>query len=285
MRTGLVATLTCLLFAGCDAQIEAADRAPVAPIGKTPPTAETPPPASEPPPPVEPPVEPPAPPVEPPPVTPPVTPPPPATTGSLALSAPSTQLLLHLNETKSVKLTVTPSNGFNGTATFSVTGLPAGVTAFFAPDQVPLSDTPVDVTMSLRSASDLNGTLGMPLTLTVSSGTISSSTPLTLDLLQEVLITIPKNVPLGTAAQPNTAAFGAVSTQVLFVNPGTKVTFINMDTKNHEIHANANTVGLQHEPGQLLPNGANSYSQILKKGTVNFRCHIHPNMLGQIVVK
>lgn len=281
MRTGLLLATT-LLFTACEAQIEDADRAP--PIPKAPaatPPEELPPPAEEPP--VLPPPEP----TEPP-VTAPVTPPanpPPATTGSLSLGMTGTQLQLHLNETKSVKLTVTPSNGFDGTVSFAVTGLPAGVTAFFSPDQVPLTSAPVDVTMSLRSKSDLTGTLGMPLTITATSGTISSSTPLTLDLLQEVLITIPKGVNLGTAQQPNTTAFGAVSTTVIFVNPGTKVTFINMDTRNHEIHANNNATGLQHEPGQLLPNGANTYSQILKQGTVNFRCHIHPNMLGQIVVK
>jgi hypothetical protein len=144
---------------------------------------------------------------------------------------------------------------------------------------------PVQVTLSLRSKSDLAGALGMPLTVTATSGSISTSAPLTLDLLQEVLITIPKGVPLGTAQAPNNSAFGAVSTQILFVNPGTKVTFINMDTRNHEIHANNNPTGLQHQPGQLQANGANTYSQILKAGTVNFRCHIHPNMLGQIVVK
>ena len=194
-------------------------------------------------------------------------------------------MTLHLNESKSVRLTVTPKNGFNGTATFAITGLPTGVSATFTPATVALTTTAVDVTLTLRAVSELTGTLGMPLTLTTSSGTITSSTPLTLDLLQEVLIQIAPGVNLGTPAAPNTTAFGAISTSIIFVNPGTKVTFINMDTRAHEIHVNANTVGLKHEPGTLLPNGANSYSQILTKGTVNFRCHIHPNMLGQIVVK
>lgn len=290
MRTRFAAALIFALLAGCDAQIDDSPARP-APAAVTPPAAVPPavqPPALEPPPaqppPVEPPVVPP-PPTQPPPLEPPPTTPPPAATGSLALSVPSTSMTLHLNEAKSVKLTVTPKNGFAGTATFSVAGLPVGVTATFNPASVPLTTAPVDVTLTLRAVSELMGTLGMPLTISTTSCTISSSTPLTLDLLQEVLITIAPGVNLGTAAAPNTTAFGAVSTSIIFVNPGTKVTFINMDSRTHEIHANTNTVGLKHEQGTLMPNGANSYSQILTKGSVSFRCHIHPNMLGQIVVK
>ena len=273
MRTLLAAALTSALLSGCLAQIDDAREPPasaptVAPPPVVQPAVEQP--AVAPPPAVEP---------------PPVALPPPSNTGSLALSVPGTSLTLHLNEAKSVKLTVTPKNGFAGTATFAVAGLPVGVTASFTPASVMLTTAAVDVTMTLRAASDLFGALGQPLTLTTTSGTITSSTPLTLDLLQEVLILIAPGVNLGTSAAPNTAAFGAVTTNVMFVNPGTKVTFINMDSRNHEIHANTNTVGLKHEPGTLLPNGANAYSQILTRGTVSFRCHIHPNMLGQIVVK
>ncbi len=220
-----------------------------------------------------------------PPVEPPPTAPPASNGGSLTLSTPFTSLTLRLNEAKSVKLTVTGKDGFSGTATFGVTGLPTGVTASFNPASVALATAAVEVTLTLRAGSELLGTLGMPLTITTTSGTISSSTPLTLDLLQEVVIKIAPGVNLGTNANPNTAAFGAVSTSIIFVNPGTRVTFINMDTRNHQIHANANPAGLNHQPAVLLPNGANSYTQILTKGTVNFRCHIHPNMLGQIVVK
>ena len=283
MRTQLLVILTTALLTGCLAQIEQAD-----PVAQTPalpaphdqiaPPIEAPPPAVEPPP-AEPP------PAEPPPTQPPPTQPPPTSTGSLSITIPTTSVSLHLNESKSVIATVTPTNGFNGTATFGVTGLPTGVTATFNPASITMTTAPVQVTMTLHTVSDITGSLGLPLTLTTTAGTISSSTPLTLDVLQEVLITIAKGVNLGTSAAPNTAAFGAVSTSVMYVAPGTKVTFINLDTRAHEIHANNNPTGLQHEPGQLQPNGANSYSQILKAGTVNFRCHIHPNMIGQIVVK
>jgi plastocyanin len=291
MRTSLLALLTSVLLIGCEAQIDDSvppalpTASPVVQPAEPPPAVEPPP--AEPPPATPPPAEPP--PVTPPPATPPPATPPPATpppaTGSLQITLPSTSLTLHLNETKTVTATVTPTNGFNGTATFAVTGLPSGVTASFNPASVSMTTAPVQVTLSLHSVSEMVGSLGVPLTITTSAGSISSSTPLTLDVLQEVLITIAKGVNLGTSAQPNTSAFGAVTTSVMFVAPGTKVTFINMDTRAHEIHANNNPTGLQHEPGQLQPNGTNTYSQILKAGTVNFRCHIHPNMLGQIVVR
>jgi plastocyanin len=281
MRTLLLTVVTTAFVTGCLAQIDDAP-APAQPIAphaidpadpySAPPTVdpETTPAPVETPPPAEEPV-----------VLPP--PNPPGLTGTLSLSVPTTSVTLHLNESKEVKVTVTPSNGFNGNATFAVTGLPAGISAVFTPSFATLSTAPVEVTMTLRSMSNLIGKTGMPLTITTSAGTISSSTPLTLDLVQEVFVTIAKGVALGTAAAPNKNAFGAVSIPVMFVAPGTKVTFVNLDTRAHEIHANNNPTGLNHEPGPLVPNG--SYSQILKAGTVNFRCHIHPNMLGQIVVQ
>ncbi len=282
MRSSLIAAV--LLFTGCVGQIDDSPDLTSAAVLNLP--SDQPAPVFQPPPadPVVPATEPTPPVTEP--TTPPVTEPtPPSATGSLALAIPGTALTLHLNESKSIKVTVTPKNGFSGTATFAVTGLPAGITATFIPATAALTTAPVDVTLTLRSRSDMMGALGVPLAITTNSGAITSSSPLTLDLLQEVLIQIAPGVALGTTANPNTAAFGAVSTSILFVNPGTKVTFINMDTRNHEVHAPNNTIGMKHEPSMLLANGANSYSQVLTKGSVNFRCHIHPNMLGQIVVR
>ena len=67
---------------------------------------------------------------------------------------------------------------------------------------------------------------------------------------------------------------------------GLKVTFINNDIINHEIHAQltANSAGIAHEGGPLMANGANSYTQTITGPTLikstDWRCHIHSNMLG-----
>jgi plastocyanin len=101
----------------------------------------------------------------------------------------------------------------------------------------------------------------------------------------ELLVTIPKGVDIGTSATPNLTAFGAQTIPTIFVAPGTKVTFVNADSINHEVHSDG-TLGIAHEGGPLMANGANAYTQTFNgAGTFNFRCHIHPNMKGQIVVK
>ncbi|HUS63008.1 MAG TPA: plastocyanin/azurin family copper-binding protein, partial [Kofleriaceae bacterium] len=98
-------------------------------------------------------------------------------------------------------------------------------------------------------------------------------------------VTIAKGVAIGTAAAPNLEAFGAVSMPTIFVAPGTKVTWVNQDGINHQIHSDGN-LGIAHEGGPLQANGANAYTQTFNgTGTYNYRCHIHPNMKGQIVVK
>jgi plastocyanin len=106
---------------------------------------------------------------------------------------------------------------------------------------------------------------------------------MTLDLKQEVLITIANGVALGTSSAPNTTAFGGVVTNTItYVPPGTTVTFLNLDARDHEIHTNPNIPGLYHS-GPISQN--QTYTQVLSKGTVDFRCHFHPNMIGRIVVQ
>jgi plastocyanin len=205
-------------------------------------------------------------------------------TGDLKVSLSVSQLTLRLNESKSVRVTLTPTSGLSGAVTLTVIGLPTGVTAQFTPSAPTLGTSPVDVDLALVTKSNMMAQSAVPLTVVAAVGGINTSAPITLDVLQEVLITIAAGVSLGTTAAPNTTAFGGTaSTSVTYVAPGTKVTFLNLDSRDHEIHTNPNTVGLQHENGALVPNG--TYTQALQKGTVNFRCHIHPNMMGQIVVQ
>ena len=84
-------------------------------------------------------------------------------------------------------------------------------------------------------------------------------------------------------------AFSGVSTLNVKYAPGMKITFINNDGINHEIHAqlSADTLGIAHEGGPLMANGGNSYSQVITgKGTIksnDLHCHIHPAMIGPTI--
>jgi plastocyanin len=63
-----------------------------------------------------------------------------------------------------------------------------------------------------------------------------------------------------------------------------------MDSIQHRIHADG-TGGLAHEPNNMAAAPAvgqvgGSYTQTLTAtGTINFNCHIHAGMKGQIMVQ
>jgi hypothetical protein len=76
----------------------------------------------------------------------------------------------------SYTVTVTPSNGFNGTVTFNVSGLPSGATATFNPSSVTGSGSS---TMSVTTSSSTpDGSY--PLTITATSGSLTHTTQVTL---------------------------------------------------------------------------------------------------------
>jgi galactose oxidase-like protein/glyoxal oxidase-like protein len=76
----------------------------------------------------------------------------------------------------SYTVTVTPSNGFNGTVTFNVSGLPSGATATFNPTSVTGSGSS---TMSVNTSSSTPGG-SYPLTITATSGNLTHTTQVTL---------------------------------------------------------------------------------------------------------
>jgi plastocyanin len=208
---------------------------------------------------------------------------PPSPMGTISVSLASTSESLKLNDSKTVTVNLIPGNGFGGMTMFTVEGLPPGVTGAFTPPGAMMTG-PMSATLTITTASSTVPAAGMPITVKATSGSIVGSAPLTIDVTAELLVKIPAGVNIGSNASPNTSAFGAASIPVLFVSPGTKVTFINGDSINHEIHSDG-TLGIQHEGGPLQSNGG-SYTQTFKgKGTFDFRCHIHPNMKGQIVVQ
>jgi plastocyanin len=209
---------------------------------------------------------------------------PPAVTGTVELTLASTSESIRLNDTKEVTVTLNPTGGFMGTVTYAVEGLPAGATATFDPPGGMITGA-ATTKLTLKTAADTLPQTGVPLTIKATSGAISGSTSLTLDVQAELLVRIAKGVAIGTQAQPNLTAFGAETINSYFVAPGTKVTFVNEDSINHRIHADGD-LGLGHQAGNLLPNAANAYSDTLTgSGTIEFRCHIHPNMRGKIELK
>ncbi|MGQ0507342.1 MAG: hypothetical protein ACT4TC_18710 [Myxococcaceae bacterium] len=210
----------------------------------------------------------------------------PPASGQLAVTVAEPAPVVRLNETREIAARVTPGAGFTGSITLTVEGLPAGITAKVTPDTATLTGAPLDVRVALTVPSDFAVNPNVPLTLKATGGAATGSAAMALNIPAELLITIPSGVALGTAQAPNQMAFGSPSIPVLLAaGAGTKVTFVNGDKINHQIHANG-TAGLAHEPGPLQANGANAYSDTLTaKATVNFRCHIHANMIGQIIVK
>ena len=212
---------------------------------------------------------------------------PPATSGSISLALNMATDTIRLNESKSYVATITPTEGFSGSVTLALDNPPAGVTATFDPAAIMVSGTtPATVNVTVSVASDMaTPAASVPLSIKGTSGTISSAASLGVMIPAELLVEIAKGVNIGTAAAPNKTAFGTYGMPVLQVAAGTKVTWVNNDTINHEVHSDGGQ-GIAHEGGPLLANAGNSYTQTFNaKGTFTYRCHIHPNMQAQIVVK
>lgn len=212
---------------------------------------------------------------------------PPAAQGSFTAALDKATDSIRLNETKSYTLTLTPSGGLTGGVTLALDNPPAGVSAVFTPPNVNITDAnPVTVQVALTVASDATATTSAMVGVKATSGSINASAALGLTIPAELLIQINKGVAIGTAASPNMTAFGQSATMNVKYVQGLKVTFINNDAINHEIHAqlSANTAGIAHEGGPLMANAGNSYTQTITGPTLikggDWRCHIHPNMQG-----
>jgi plastocyanin len=213
---------------------------------------------------------------------------PPAMTGSLAAKLDKATDTIRLNETKSYMLTLTPSGGLTGGVTIALDTPPAGITAVFTPATVNIADAnPVTVKVDLTVDTSLaTPTTSASVAIKAVSGSINASASVGVTVPAELLITIASGVAIGSAASPNTTAFSGVSTMNVKYATGMKITFINNDKINHEMHAQgtANGLGIAHEGGPLMANAANVYTQTISgPGTINandLHCHIHPQMIG-----
>jgi uncharacterized membrane protein len=115
----------------------------------------------------------------------------------------------------STYVNITPQYGFSGKVNFAVSGLPAGVTASFAPN-------PTTATSTLILTAGTTAPIGQyALTITGSSGTQVESTPLTLAVTAVVPVSYPISLSPATLSFPATTP-GSVSSPlyVTFYNPG-----------------------------------------------------------------
>ena len=106
-------------------------------------------------------------------------------------ASPASQSVVQGSST-SYTVTVTPSGGFTGTVSFSVSGLPAGAAATFNPTSVPGSGTS---TMSVTTSST-TPTGSYPLTITGTSGTQTHTASVTL------VVTAPVTPNFSLSASP-----------------------------------------------------------------------------------
>lgn len=125
----------------------------------------------------------------------------PSPTSGFSLGASPSSESIVAGTAGNVTVTVTGASGFSGVVGFSVTGMPAGVTASFAPPTVTGSGSSM-LTLSVGSAVPSGS---YPLTITGTSGALLKSAPFTL------------NVPASVLLPPSTLTAGGGNTEI-FLN-------------------------------------------------------------------
>lgn len=117
-------------------------------------------------------------------------------------------------------VTVTPSNGFNGNVTFSVSGLPTGASAVFNPTSVTGSGSSV-MTVTTSSSTP---TGSYPLTITATSGTLMHTAQVTLNVADFTLSVSPSSQTVNRGSQTTytltVAASGSFTGKVTFSGAG-----------------------------------------------------------------
>ena len=122
-----------------------------------------------------------------------------ANTPDYAVSATPASQTVAQGASTTYTATVTPSGGFTGTVSFSVSGLPAGATAAFNPTSVTTSGSS---TLTVTTAAT-TPTGSFPLTITGTSGTLSHTASVTL------VVTAPVVGDFSIAATPASATVTA----------------------------------------------------------------------------
>jgi len=125
-------------------------------------------------------------------------------------ASPASQSVVQGSST-SYTVTVTPSGGFTGTVSFSVSGLPAGAAATFNPTSVPGSGTS---TMSVTTSST-TPTGSYPLTIAGTSGTLTHTASVTL----VVTAPVTPNFSLSASPASHSVVQGASTSYTVTITP------------------------------------------------------------------
>lgn len=196
---------------------------------------------------------------------------------SLAVDPVSAELTL--GETKTFTVTVTSEYGFAGPVTLAAAGVPATWQTTFAPSAtVPLTaDGQATATLEVTIPTDAeSGAAMLNVTADASVGP-RMAPPADVTVTPTLILRIPPNA----LNNPDTS-FGGTKT-VRYVAPGTTVTWINDDTVNHRIHAD-DVNGFDHQQNEMNAGGGSYSVQIMAPGVYDYNCHLHSQMVGQIVV-
>lgn len=196
--------------------------------------------------------------------------------GQLAVTVSNAQPAADLGSSVSIDVTVEPQAGFTGDADLSVSGLPDGATASFAPAKVTLGTTSMTSKLTITvpvtavpSAPDTSSAL----VVTAKAASTSATANANFKVNPKLLLTIPMNIDALRAAGGTKyidqwgTAFGSVQ-QSLHTQEGNGivVTVKNGDSTAHIVHG-AN--GFAHGD-QNRPIAANSM-ELLQDGTPRTR--------------
>jgi plastocyanin len=202
--------------------------------------------------------------------------PPPSYT--MAIDPPAAELVL--GETTTFTITITPEHGFTGPVTLAATGAMASWQATFDSPSVNVTDAnPVTATLTLAIPTDGEAGDAMLAVSGDASAGQKTTAPSAVTVKPELVIHIPANA----LNNPDNAFGAGGQIKTRFIAPGTKVTWVNDDAVAHRIHGDG-VNGLDHEPNNMGP--GSSYSVTLQApGIYNYYCHIHPQMVGTLVVQ
>ncbi|AKV03460.1 hypothetical protein AKJ09_10123 [Labilithrix luteola] len=196
--------------------------------------------------------------------------------GQLAVTVSNAQPSADLGTNVTIDVTVEPKAGFTGDADLSVSGLPDGATATFAPAKVTLGTTSVTSKLTIAVpvttvASAQNSSSA--LVISAKSGTTAATANANFKVNPKLLLTIPMNIDALRAASGTKyidqwgAAFGATQ-QPLHTQDGNGivVSVKNGDSTAHIVHgANGFAHGDQANP--IPPNSM----ELLQDGTPRTR--------------
>lgn len=194
----------------------------------------------------------------------------------LTISPISAELVL--GETKTFTVEVSSKSGFTGTVTLTPPDVPPSWDVSF--DRTAL-DVPANgratATLTVHIPTDAEAAAVM--LHVAASGAPGTRQTDDADLLVKPELVI--RIPTDAKNNPD-VAFGGEQ-RVRFVSPGTKITWVNDDDENHQIHAGNDAQGFPHEPNEMQP-GASYTVTITEAGEFDYGCHLHGQMQGRLVV-